>query len=312
MTCQEFLARHSEYVDERMDPREAALWKEHRAGCISCARFDRTVRRGGELLRGLPEIEPSYDFFPRLQHRIYNLEDDLRSRRNASTTGAVTSLAIAASLALLAWAPVLRFGHEAVRAGAEPAGGEVAVEGTTARPLAGGVTTQGRAGEGVAGAGMGGEARDAERLIGDGALLAEAGADAVQLAAEGGSSASSVRLLDGLQPVMIRWVASGPDRSSGWSQAGLRVPASIRAEPTQAGWGLEPWRRSPAGDRTEEASLAPKVDWRGVDPFGIEPLKPQSRMMLDLGAANAYPAGVSGLPISATTRNVTGRPPIPR
>lgn len=108
MICQDFLARYSEFVDGEMDPRRAARMQEHLVDCAACARYDRVVRQGTELVRGLPEVEPPYDFFPRLQHRIYNLEEDLRSRRDASTTGAAVSLAVAGALALLAWAPLLR------------------------------------------------------------------------------------------------------------------------------------------------------------------------------------------------------------
>lgn len=108
MICQDFLARYSEFVDGELDPRRAARMQEHLVDCAACARYDRVVRQGTEIARGLPEVEPSYDFFPRLQHRIYNLEEDLRSRRDASTTGAAVSLAVAGALALLAWAPLLR------------------------------------------------------------------------------------------------------------------------------------------------------------------------------------------------------------
>lgn len=110
MICQDFLARYSEFVDGAMEPTEAARWSDHLAECASCSRYDRVVRTGTDLVRGLPEIEPSYDFFPRLQHRIYNLDDDLRSQHRSSMSSAVVSLAVAGTLALLAWAPLLRFG----------------------------------------------------------------------------------------------------------------------------------------------------------------------------------------------------------
>src|SRR5690606_41508985 len=112
MTCQEFLARHSEYMDGVLDPREHDRVEAHRASCPKCARYDRVVRSGVRMLRGLPEVEPSSDFFPRLQHRIYNLDERLRSGHRGTSAGAVASLAVAASLALLAWSPLLRSGLE--------------------------------------------------------------------------------------------------------------------------------------------------------------------------------------------------------
>lgn len=95
MTCQEFLERHAEYVDDVMDPLEAAIWRDHAAHCPSCSRYDRVVRRGLRLVRELPEISPSPDFHPRLQFRIYRMEEELRAGSRASGAGAVLSLAIA-------------------------------------------------------------------------------------------------------------------------------------------------------------------------------------------------------------------------
>ncbi len=112
MTCQEFLARHSDFIDGELDAREYARVEAHRASCPKCARYDRVVRSGVRMLRGLPEVEPSSDFFPRLQHRIYNLDERLRSGHRGTSAGAVASLAVAASLALLAWSPLLRSGLE--------------------------------------------------------------------------------------------------------------------------------------------------------------------------------------------------------
>lgn len=106
MTCQEFLARHAEYMDELIPAAERALWEAHISTCSSCARYDRVIRQGTQLLRESPRIEPSSDFFPRLQHRLYTIEYEMRS--SSRGPGAMTSLAIAGVLALLAWSPLLR------------------------------------------------------------------------------------------------------------------------------------------------------------------------------------------------------------
>jgi hypothetical protein len=60
------------------------------------------------LLRASPEIEPSTDFFPRLQHRLYNVEEELRSGARGPGSNAIVSLALAGVLALLAWSPLMR------------------------------------------------------------------------------------------------------------------------------------------------------------------------------------------------------------
>lgn len=107
MICQDFRDRHAEYMDGVMDPLDAALWRDHAASCLECARYDRAMRQSVQLLRVLPEIEPSPDFYFRLQHRIYNLEDGIRASGRTSGVGAVVSLAIAGMLAFLAWSPLL-------------------------------------------------------------------------------------------------------------------------------------------------------------------------------------------------------------
>lgn len=107
MTCQEFLARYSDYLDEMLDPVEAARMHHHLVGCASCARYDRVVRRGLELVRELPVVEPSPDFEPRLQHRLFHVRDEQAGER-ASGASAVVALAIAGMLAAIAWSPLLR------------------------------------------------------------------------------------------------------------------------------------------------------------------------------------------------------------
>lgn len=108
MTCQEFLVRHAEFMDELLPPLEVARWEAHLSACASCARYDRVVRQGIRILRASPQVEPSSDFFPRLQHRLYNLEDEMRAGSRGPGAGAMASLAIAGVLALLAWSPLLR------------------------------------------------------------------------------------------------------------------------------------------------------------------------------------------------------------
>ncbi len=137
MTCQEFLARHAEYMDDRLTSPEAARWEAHVAACASCAHYDRVVRQGVRILRALPEVEPSTDFFPRLQHRLYNLEDELRAGARGPGASTMVSLAIAGVLALLAWSPLLRLDQVLLpvgEAGGAVIGGAVAADRTAAEP----------------------------------------------------------------------------------------------------------------------------------------------------------------------------------
>ena len=68
MRCQDFLQNYSAYRDG-LDPRLAADMEDHLEVCPSCARFDRAVREGVELLQG-EVVRPSPDFMERLQARL--------------------------------------------------------------------------------------------------------------------------------------------------------------------------------------------------------------------------------------------------
>lgn len=104
--CDEFLARHSEYMDGRLPAVLAQRLGSHAAACPSCARYDRVVRRGVALVRELPDMAPSDEFELRLQHRLFHLRD-AESLGGSRAAGAAAALAIAAAIALLAWSPLL-------------------------------------------------------------------------------------------------------------------------------------------------------------------------------------------------------------
>lgn len=48
--------------------------RAHLAECECCARYDTVVRRGLLVLRNLPTIEPSPDFFDRLSGKLHQLQ----------------------------------------------------------------------------------------------------------------------------------------------------------------------------------------------------------------------------------------------
>lgn len=99
------MAGHSEYIDGRLAPMLAARLSEHVIACDSCARYDRIVRKGSDLVRELTPVTASDDFELRLQHRILHVADARALEPRA--TGAAAALGIAAAIALLAWSPVL-------------------------------------------------------------------------------------------------------------------------------------------------------------------------------------------------------------
>jgi hypothetical protein len=103
--CREFLDAHSDFLDGLLSEGEATRFELHREVCASCGRYDRTVRDGLQLLRTLPEIEPSDDFLPRLQHRIYHLEDQ---RALVGPSGRLPALLAVVVVAAVAASPLLR------------------------------------------------------------------------------------------------------------------------------------------------------------------------------------------------------------
>lgn len=105
MNCQEFQERYSEYRDERTAGEELERFERHVQECESCARFDRVVSRGVEVFRDLPSPSPSPDFYDRLRHRIYHLEDGIPGAGTWPTGSAAVLAVAAAGLLALAWVP---------------------------------------------------------------------------------------------------------------------------------------------------------------------------------------------------------------
>lgn len=140
LDCTQFVTAYSAFRDGDLDPAEQAEFDAHRATCPSCERYDRVVRRGSELFRELPELQPSEDFMPRLQHRIFHVEEEMRSAGpGASGVSAGVTLAIAVLFAISAWAPVIGSRSEPVRlpamAAAAPEAGEQAAVPFRSGPL---------------------------------------------------------------------------------------------------------------------------------------------------------------------------------
>lgn len=105
MECQEFLEGYSEYLDGRLDEEGRAAFRAHRDACTACERYDRVVRRGLTIWRNLPQLEPSPDFLPRLQHRLYHVDDAERlSMPRPLGSAALVAVGIVGFLAL-AWLP---------------------------------------------------------------------------------------------------------------------------------------------------------------------------------------------------------------
>lgn len=109
MTCSEYVERFSEIYDGAASPQVARQADDHLASCPACRRYRRVFERGTQLLRSLPAPDVREDFVPRLQHRIYHVDQDevLRRHTNSGAT-AFAVLGMAVLLVTVAWAPMLR------------------------------------------------------------------------------------------------------------------------------------------------------------------------------------------------------------
>jgi anti-sigma factor RsiW len=82
---------------------------EHLASCAECRRYMHVIERGLELLHALPAPEVRDDFVPRLQHRIYHVDQERSLRWHTSSgTTALAMAGMAILLTAVAWSPVLR------------------------------------------------------------------------------------------------------------------------------------------------------------------------------------------------------------
>lgn len=104
MECDEFIAGYSAYRDGHLGPGREERFREHLSACDSCARYDRVVSKGTQVLRDLPRPEPSPDFLARLRHRLYHVRDGIPLTADRGGGPAVVAVA-AVGLLAFAWLP---------------------------------------------------------------------------------------------------------------------------------------------------------------------------------------------------------------
>jgi anti-sigma factor RsiW len=113
MDCDTFLDGHSDFRDGLLMLPDRVAFEAHLRECDHCARYDRVLHKGVQVLRNRPELEVSDDFMDRLQHRLYHVDDEManaRRRRGPVSRGAVAALVAAASVAAVALIPQLYTG----------------------------------------------------------------------------------------------------------------------------------------------------------------------------------------------------------
>lgn len=109
MTCTEFVEGFSGYYDGTASGTFAREAADHLESCPDCRRYRHVMHRGAELLRALPEPEVNEDFAPRLQHRLYHVDEEASLRGHTSSgTTALALIGMAILLAAAAWSPTFR------------------------------------------------------------------------------------------------------------------------------------------------------------------------------------------------------------
>ena len=117
LSCNEVLARHSEYIDGEMTPPDTERWRAHLAECAMCARYDRVLRKGVSLL-AKADAEPDPEFTMHLRYRI--ADEQYRMSRPLNNNVAV-AMSTAAVLALIAWLPLMLMSRDEEQSGAQAA-----------------------------------------------------------------------------------------------------------------------------------------------------------------------------------------------
>lgn len=106
MQCKGFLDGYTDFRDGLLSPAREAEFEAHLEDCTACGRYDRVIRDGVELLSELPTPEGSDDFLPRLQHRLYNLDQGVLDASSNRFLGSAALVAVASvGLLALLWLP---------------------------------------------------------------------------------------------------------------------------------------------------------------------------------------------------------------
>ena len=103
MTCQEFLARYTDYRDGLINaPREARRFSRHLATCAACRRYDGALQRGVGALRTVPDTELDGAFRRRLDRRLAAERASVGRPVMPARPAVAAALLVAVALGLLA------------------------------------------------------------------------------------------------------------------------------------------------------------------------------------------------------------------
>jgi hypothetical protein len=108
MDCTTFIENYSEYRDGVLSDVEGRQLREHADFCSRCARYDRVISGGVGVLKSFPAPELSEDFLPRLQFRLYALEERRRRMRAYARRATVAGIFVLAGAAGMGVGTLLR------------------------------------------------------------------------------------------------------------------------------------------------------------------------------------------------------------
>jgi hypothetical protein len=89
MNCKEVYRDLSGYLDGDLQDERKKEIESHIAACEGCRSYYRTLSEGLRAYRSLPDDRLPDDFYGRLEHSIYRLEEDERLRRSRSSLGSL-------------------------------------------------------------------------------------------------------------------------------------------------------------------------------------------------------------------------------
>jgi anti-sigma factor RsiW len=114
MTCQEFLARYTDFRDGLITaPREVRRFARHLASCAVCRRYDAALRHGVGALQGTTHHAANDDFRRRLERRLANERARAGRPHIPARPALAGALLVAVALSFVAWEGARRHPAEA-------------------------------------------------------------------------------------------------------------------------------------------------------------------------------------------------------
>ena len=100
MNCREFKSEHVGFIDDVLSAADMADMRRHLYSCSRCATLDVRIRRSLMVVRNLPQIQASPDFFARLNEALKQAPPPTATRQPPAiaATFFVVSAALAAAV----------------------------------------------------------------------------------------------------------------------------------------------------------------------------------------------------------------------